>query len=291
MRTLSHRKPSIPTLYVRSAPGTSYIAAVFSFARRMAPCMLVLEDIETIVNATTRSYFFNEVDGLENNDGILMLASTNFLDRLDPGLSKRPSRFDRKYLFPLPNEHERDLYAQFWRHKLKDKPNVHFPKSLCPAMAKITNKFSFAYIQEAFVATLLEIARRDTDNTEAWVDDDEDDEDDLDRYLLWRVFKEEVKILRKDMDAQNEEVVDPEEEPESRPILGGALKDLNLDDSTPALPGSFGGRGQHWMTRESFPSYPGHGTDVDIRRINFGQSGTDSSLAAWGYNDDIARLC
>lgn len=122
MHTLSQRKQKIPSLYVKSAPQTYSIRSVFQFARSMAPCLLVLEDIETIVTPATRSYFFNEVDGLENNDGLLMIATTNYrkstpvrvfldglltlalaVDRLDPGLSKRPSRFDRKYLFPLPN--------------------------------------------------------------------------------------------------------------------------------------------------------------------------------------------
>lgn len=93
----------------------------------MAPCMLILEDIDTIVTARSRSYFFNEVDGLENNDGIFMVASTNYLDRLDPGLSSRPSRFDRKYLFPLPSQHERTLYCEYWRNKLKSKPSIKFP--------------------------------------------------------------------------------------------------------------------------------------------------------------------
>lgn len=46
-------------------------------ARQMSPCLLVLEDIDTIVTERTRSYFFNEVDGLASNDGILMIASTN----------------------------------------------------------------------------------------------------------------------------------------------------------------------------------------------------------------------
>ena len=59
----------IPTLYVKRAPLTYDIREVFSRARALAPCMLVLEDIETIVNSDTRSYFFNEMDGLENNDG------------------------------------------------------------------------------------------------------------------------------------------------------------------------------------------------------------------------------
>ena len=47
-------------------------------ARQMAPCLLILEDIDTLVDSTNRSYFFNEVDGLENNDGILMIATTNY---------------------------------------------------------------------------------------------------------------------------------------------------------------------------------------------------------------------
>lgn len=38
-----------------------------------------------------RSYFLNEVDGLQSNDGIFMVGSTNHLDRLDPGISVRAS--------------------------------------------------------------------------------------------------------------------------------------------------------------------------------------------------------
>lgn len=104
MHTLLKRDVPVPTLYVKAAPNTYAIRVVFTFARQLAPCLLVFEDIDTVVTVHTRSYFFNEVDGLENNNGILMVASTNHLDRLDPGITKRPSRFDRKYLFPLPSE-------------------------------------------------------------------------------------------------------------------------------------------------------------------------------------------
>lgn len=209
MRTLSLRDPPIPTLYVKSAPGTYYIRSVFDFARYMAPCLLVLEDIETIVTPSTRSYFFNEVDGLENNSGILTVASTNFLDQLDPGLSKRPSRFDRKYLFPLPNLHERELYAGYWHDKLKkNKVKVSFPRMLCPPMARITDKFSFAYMQEAYVSSLLDIARGDDlPRVVGFPDIDgstEHEHDPLEQYILWRVFQEQVKILRDNMDAQHE---------------------------------------------------------------------------------------
>ncbi|KAK3067459.1 hypothetical protein LTR53_015671 [Teratosphaeriaceae sp. CCFEE 6253] len=200
MHTLLDRKDAIPTLYVRHAPQTYHIRNVFTQARALAPCMLILEDIETIVTPQTRSYFFNEMDGLENNDGMLVVASTNFLDRLDPGLSKRPSRFDRKYLFPLPNEHERTIYCEYWRHKLEHNDAIVFPKKLAPAMAHITLGFSFAFLQECFVATLLILARGQDDEAEM---DRDDDDDDLGQYEMWRLFKQQADILRKEVEGQD----------------------------------------------------------------------------------------
>ncbi|MCJ1399041.1 hypothetical protein MMC11_002243 [Xylographa trunciseda] len=200
MNTLATRKTPIDLLYVKSAPGTQSIRSVFMMARAYAPCLLVLEDIDTIVTNDTRSYFFNEVDGLERNDGIMMIASTNHLDKLDPGLSKRPSRFDRKYLFPNPNQSERALYCQYWRTKLRNKPTVEFPKKLCPAIALIMEDFSFAYMKEAFVATLLVMAGNRTEKgLVPRIADNDDSDDDLDDYELWREMKKQVAILREDM--------------------------------------------------------------------------------------------
>ncbi|MCJ1243575.1 hypothetical protein MMC30_000772 [Trapelia coarctata] len=232
MHTLSVRKAPIPTLYVKTAPYTWNIQAIFQKARQMAPCLFVLEDIDTIVTEMTRSYFFNEVDGLEPNDGILMIASTNHLERLDPGLSHRPSRFDRKYFFPLPDLSERTLYCNYWRQKIQSrtdrqeansgagKPQIDFPEKLCPAMAAKMDHFSFAYMKEAFVATLLTLAERTDDDVEEGEESegkdgekeglggseeketemDGDDGDEFDKYEIWRVFVEQVKILREDVD-------------------------------------------------------------------------------------------
>ncbi|KAL8918452.1 MAG: hypothetical protein Q9208_007358 [Pyrenodesmia sp. 3 TL-2023] len=198
MHSLSARtSPTVPALYVKSATSNFDIRRIFLQARAMAPCMLILEDIDTIVTARSRSYFFNEVDGLENNDGIFMVASTNHLDRLDPGLSSRPSRFDRKYLFPLPSQHERTLYCEYWRNKLKSKPSIKFPRKLSPAIAGITAEFSFAYLQEAFVATLLAIAGHRSEESIRGCGDDEGE--DLDDYELWREMKKQVKALKDDM--------------------------------------------------------------------------------------------
>ena len=70
--------------------------SVFEKARQMAPCVLILEDLDSLINDGNRSFFLNQLDGLEGNDGILIIGSTNHFDRLDPALNSRPSRFDRK---------------------------------------------------------------------------------------------------------------------------------------------------------------------------------------------------
>lgn len=242
------RKASIPTLYVKSAPGTYYIRNVFAQARALSPCMLVLEDIETIVTPQTRSYFFNEMDGLENNDGLFVVASTNFLDRLDPGLSKRPSRFDRTYIFPLPNEHERTLYCEYWRQKLSSKPNIKFPQKLCPAMAHVTPGFSFAFMQECFVATLLILAREEislpTEMGRLRFSGD------LDDYVLWRVFKQQADMLRKQ--------IKTDELPAEDHLLGQASWSTEPPTSTlvaagePGAEGTGKGRGDGML-----PALPG----------------------------------
>ena len=234
---MAQRNPPIPTLYVKAAVATYYIRSMFQFARQMSPCLLILEDIETIVTPSTRSYFFNEVDGLENNDGILMVASTNYLERLDPGLTKRPSRFDRKYLFPLPNEQERLLYTEYWHVRLSKNKKIDFPKKLCAPMAVITDEFSFAYIQEAFVATLLEMARRRTDLVDAATSTtlNASDDDDFEQYELWRVFKEQVKILRRDMDT-SQGVPESTTGPTS---LAASQMLESMKASVPSLPGAF----------------------------------------------------
>jgi len=69
---------------------------VFNQARLLAPCVLVLEDLDSLINDRNRSFFLNQLDGLEGNDGLLIIGTTNHFDRLDPGISTRPSRFDRK---------------------------------------------------------------------------------------------------------------------------------------------------------------------------------------------------
>ena len=164
MASLYGRSNAIPSLYVKSFSTNCQteqyaIRQIFMKARSMAPCLLIFEDLDSLVNNDIRSYFLNEVDGLESNDGILMIGSTNHLDKLDPAISKRPSRFDRKYHFKIPEEEERRLYTEYWRKKLLKNNTVEFPEELCSVIAQLSEGFSFAYLKELFVMALLSLVR------------------------------------------------------------------------------------------------------------------------------------
>ncbi len=47
---------------------------VFERARQEAPCLLVFEDLDSLITDNNRSFFLNEVDGLEDNDGLLLVG-------------------------------------------------------------------------------------------------------------------------------------------------------------------------------------------------------------------------
>ncbi|KAK3358524.1 P-loop containing nucleoside triphosphate hydrolase protein [Lasiosphaeria ovina] len=219
MHTLYDRKEPVPALYVRSFASwggpEQAIMDIFLKARQLAPCYLIFEDLDSLVSDSVRSYFLNEVDGLKSNDGIFMIGSTNHLDRLDPGISKRPSRFDRKYYFSNPSLEQRVAYCKFWQKKLAHNKAIDFPDKLCGAVAEITHDFSFAYIQEAFVASLLSIARDSTRTVvgsataneleDGWVGVSRGDEgEDLDDLILWVELKKQVAILREGMEEKRQ---------------------------------------------------------------------------------------
>lgn len=89
------------------------------------------------------------------------------------------------------------MYCDYWREKLKNKPTIKFPKQLSPAIAAITKGFSFAYLKEAFVSTLIVIAGNRSEDR--FGDGNDDDNDSLDDCELWREIKKQIKLLRDDI--------------------------------------------------------------------------------------------
>ncbi|HWC77320.1 MAG TPA: ATP-binding protein, partial [Blastocatellia bacterium] len=148
-----------PCLYVKSFAacyGTDHdrIRQVFKQARKTAPCIVVLEDLDSLIDDDNRSFFLNELDGFAENTGVVVLATTNHPDRLDPAILDRPSRFDRKYYFQLPSADGRLTYLKRWRDSVQ--PELRFSDLALRKTVEISDDFSFAYLKELCVSAMME---------------------------------------------------------------------------------------------------------------------------------------
>ena len=147
-----------PCLYVKSlkaryATDHETIHAVFKRARQTTPCLLIMEDLDSLINDRNRSFFLNELDGFASNTGVVVIATTNHPERLDPAILDRPSRFDRKYTFELPAPEERTAYIARWNATLE--PDLKLSSNGIAEIVALTEEFSFAYLKELFLSSMM----------------------------------------------------------------------------------------------------------------------------------------
>src|SRR6185369_7631718 len=100
------------------------------------------------------AFFLNELDGFRSNPGVVVLATTNHPEKLDSAILDRPSRFDRKYYFQLPAETERRAYIRKWHDELQ--PEMRMSEAVTSTVVQKTEGFSFAYLKELLVASMME---------------------------------------------------------------------------------------------------------------------------------------
>lgn len=147
-----------PCLYIKSFKtrqnsDTDNMRLAFNRVREAAPCVVVIEDLDALVDDENRSFFLNELDGFALNDGVLMIASTNHPERLDIAILERPSRFDRKYHFEAPEMVDRIAYLQLWNQKLK--PAMQLSVNEIDAIAATSENFSYAYLKELLLSASM----------------------------------------------------------------------------------------------------------------------------------------
>lgn len=95
--------------------GASRVRDMFEQAKKAAPCIVFIDEIDAVgrhrgaglgnghdEREQTLNQLLVEMDGFEANDGVIVIAATNRPDVLDPAL-KRPGRFDRQVMVPLPD--------------------------------------------------------------------------------------------------------------------------------------------------------------------------------------------
>lgn len=157
MATLAEGQYLVPSVYANFTSQhdvyPSRINDMFSRARQTAPCLLVLENLDSLMSEDHRGTFLEELDN-GNNDGILILGSVRNIQELNPAIRDRPGRFDTKYYCKLPGHDERVAFAKQWKAKLDKYNLVTLPEEACDFIAKLTDGFSYTHLKELF-STLL----------------------------------------------------------------------------------------------------------------------------------------
>ena len=107
------------------------IPQIYGLARRLAPCLVVLEDLDVLggvdrYNHASRplGQLLAELDGLESNQGIITVATTNEVSVLDEALKNRPGRFDVKLHFPNPGHELRLQLLKLFTKSITLAPDV-----------------------------------------------------------------------------------------------------------------------------------------------------------------------
>ena len=149
--------------------GVAKIKDMFEMAKRNAPCILFIDEIDAIgqrrsqhsYNDQDREQTLNqlliEMDGFANDTGIIVIGATNRADMLDPALL-RPGRFDRQVYISLPDMAGRreilDLYAK--KVKVGDDVNMQ-------DVARGTTGFSGADLENLLNEAALHAVRSGRD--------------------------------------------------------------------------------------------------------------------------------
>ncbi len=118
--------------------GASKVRDLFSQAKEKAPCIVFIDEIDAIgqkrgggamggndEREQTLNQLLTEMDGFENNNGVIILAATNRPESLDPALT-RPGRFDRRVPVELPDLAGREAILKVHARKIKPAEDVDF---------------------------------------------------------------------------------------------------------------------------------------------------------------------
>ena len=119
--------------------GASKVRDLFSQAKEKAPCIVFIDEIDAIgkkrdgqlggndEREQTLNQLLTEMDGFEDNTGVIILAATNRPESLDPALT-RPGRFDRRVPVELPDLQGREAILKVHAKKVKLADDVDFQK-------------------------------------------------------------------------------------------------------------------------------------------------------------------
>ncbi len=127
------------------------IVDTYEEASIYGPAIVCMEDLDALFasdrNNTGFSEFLNILDGINELNGIITVATTNHPEKIDMALIKRPGRFDKVYSIPLPGlKHIRAYYKMMFDKLSKKNLDIISRKS---------EDFSFAQLKEIYISSNL----------------------------------------------------------------------------------------------------------------------------------------
>lgn len=118
--------------------GAAKVRDLFKQAREKAPCIVFIDEIDTIgkkrdgsglsgndEREQTLNQLLAEMDGFDGSKGVVLLAATNRDEILDPALT-RPGRFDRRIPVELPDLRGREEILKLHAKKVKCSDDINF---------------------------------------------------------------------------------------------------------------------------------------------------------------------
>ena len=119
--------------------GASKVRDLFRQAKEKAPCIVFIDEIDAVgkkrdgqigsndEREQTLNQLLTEMDGFDDNAGVVILAATNRPESLDPALT-RPGRFDRRVPVELPDLKGREAILKVHAKKIKTAPDIDYTK-------------------------------------------------------------------------------------------------------------------------------------------------------------------
>jgi AAA+ superfamily predicted ATPase len=113
------------------------------------PIIVIMEDIDEMVRDYNTGTVLNMMDGNNQINKVIYIATTNYPERLEERIINRPSRFDRRYLIDVPDSEVRKFYLQ---SKI---PSKHINEIDIDKWVNDTEGFSLAHIKEMIISIIL----------------------------------------------------------------------------------------------------------------------------------------
>jgi len=152
--------------------GSRRVRSLFAAAKKKAPCIVFIDEVDAVGGKRTNwessggsrktlNQLLTDMDGFEENSGVVVMAATNLQELLDPALT-RPGRFDRQVAVGLPDVRGRQQIIELY---LEGKPLASDvdPENL----ARRTPGFSGAELANLVNEAALLAARNDADSINA----------------------------------------------------------------------------------------------------------------------------